>query len=935
MTQNIEQRTLAATNTIETAAKSVDEIANQDKLVATPVGQRKSFPQLSREWESESSRLKKEWGDESQRLRSEWNNDSAVLREDWKQERDAMSIKALGIKPWENGVTETELNQQRRWTDNHTYLPKTVPALMAVDGPDDNWVPYTADKADMLNDVFGRKPIDLVAGITLTPDVNSNYPKLNAFGKVWELSDDNSPLVVTSYAEAQNNFLVLTLDTGDTRVATHNQGASRYWVKEKLGEASKTYTQALIDQVDKDWFIGDSFLVMENGASYKIVTGIGYVSGHRVTLDNEFYIDTLNVNEHVYVDAWFELDVNGRQQLKYEIKVSSLELVDYVDMSKLPNVEHFVCKIASKDDLGNLIDRRLKLNKERVWRQGDIVTSSNQAVLFLGDENSPAYNHKYIAVTASQENPITMGASPLDSDDWLEINTGGVISVERFGSIAYDATQATRLALEYSAAYGVRVVCDRPLPVKNLVIPNYALFSLTFTNVDNTSTMVYLNGRDVDMGKTTFKPRSGFTGLCFSIDDTSEYVTVNSFHRLVAERILFDCLSAQECRSFDLLLKKNSCSFWDIGSIVIWAAKTGFHGLVGSDKAGLLPYFTSNTIWNYEVWAFETDPFTLSTISGMEDGEISDNFIIMKGQPNDRTISGVYIGGRKCMRNRFAGIIWDWMDVYNKNGNPSITDRGLNNKFEGFKDQYTSLNLTTIVESAGPTINQPNSVVVASGMLDKSVSGTQDNLLHFADKKPHAFLITLSHPFDYSNEDRLFSLNTFDDVRWNVATPDEERVLTIEFLDGPQRIQYASVTSNANGLAKYCKVEYKDSNGNWVLRSEDKNSINGVKGYNGGSVSGNGVEAYGLRFTLKNPVSYNYTTGEESPGTYISLANVFAKSTTNTKHHPFLSAYNPEVNGSLHFSEHSIVSIEGKQQQKAIRVYDESGAALGYIPIYD
>ncbi|HCG7966411.1 TPA: hypothetical protein NJ499_001539 [Vibrio parahaemolyticus] len=53
MTQNIEQRTLTATTTLESSAKTVDEIAHQDKDVSTPVGQRKSFPKLSREIEED------------------------------------------------------------------------------------------------------------------------------------------------------------------------------------------------------------------------------------------------------------------------------------------------------------------------------------------------------------------------------------------------------------------------------------------------------------------------------------------------------------------------------------------------------------------------------------------------------------------------------------------------------------------------------------------------------------------------------------------------------------------------------------------------------------------------------------------------------------------------------------------------------------------
>ncbi|HBK5925049.1 TPA: hypothetical protein LMR64_002706 [Vibrio alginolyticus] len=216
MTQNIEQRTLAATSSIETSAKAVDEIAHTDKVVDTPVGQRKSFPRISREWDDESTRLK-----------TEWNNESAVLREDWRNERDAISIKALGVKPWESGGTEENLNQQRRWTDNHTYLPKSVPAIMDANGPDDGWIPYTADKSDTLNDVFGRKPIDLVSGVILVPDTRNIYPKIAAFGKLWELDDNHQQLTVDSFAENASGELVITLDDTSLVIAYKVDGATR------------------------------------------------------------------------------------------------------------------------------------------------------------------------------------------------------------------------------------------------------------------------------------------------------------------------------------------------------------------------------------------------------------------------------------------------------------------------------------------------------------------------------------------------------------------------------------------------------------------------------------------------------------------------------------------------------------------------------------
>ncbi|WP_270944407.1 hypothetical protein [Vibrio parahaemolyticus] len=233
MTQNIEQRTLAATATLESSAKTVDQIAHKDTEVATPVGNRKSFPKISREWDEKSTELK-----------TQWENDSATLRQDWQNERNELSTKALGVKPWEAGVSETNINQQRRWDDGHTYLPKVVPAVMDVGGPNDDWIPYTADKSDTLNDVFGRKPVDLIPGAVLVPDTKLSYPKLNAFGKVWELDDGDLQLVIKSFSESADNHLVITLDDDSIVIAEKIEGASRKWVNTQLLDVSESSVKA-------------------------------------------------------------------------------------------------------------------------------------------------------------------------------------------------------------------------------------------------------------------------------------------------------------------------------------------------------------------------------------------------------------------------------------------------------------------------------------------------------------------------------------------------------------------------------------------------------------------------------------------------------------------------------------------------------------------
>ncbi|MBE3914872.1 hypothetical protein HJ155_23055 [Vibrio parahaemolyticus] len=238
MTQNIEQRTEVAVTKYEGAAKSVDEIAHTDKDVVTPAGTRKSFPKISREWD-----------DESQRLQKEWKNDSAVIREDWQTERNELSTKALGVKPWESGQTESNINQQRRWTDNHTYLPKAVPALMDATGPNDDWIPYTADKSDTLNDVFGRKPVDLVVGITLIPDSNYQYQKISALGKMWELDDGNVQLVVASFSETSDGYLLIDLSDDSQVIASKVDGATREWTRQNALMTVNTFNDAFTGHV--------------------------------------------------------------------------------------------------------------------------------------------------------------------------------------------------------------------------------------------------------------------------------------------------------------------------------------------------------------------------------------------------------------------------------------------------------------------------------------------------------------------------------------------------------------------------------------------------------------------------------------------------------------------------------------------------------------
>lgn len=129
MTQNIEQRTLAATNTMEAAAKSVDEIAHTDKDVLTPVGPRKSFPKISREWD----------GNFSSQLNKQTNEF---------QGRFSLSQQSL---PWQSGITISDALQRyhtgeqgsegyKEFLPNPVMLPFDTATTLAEDINQGRWL---------------------------------------------------------------------------------------------------------------------------------------------------------------------------------------------------------------------------------------------------------------------------------------------------------------------------------------------------------------------------------------------------------------------------------------------------------------------------------------------------------------------------------------------------------------------------------------------------------------------------------------------------------------------------------------------------------------------------------------------------------------------------------------------------------------------------
>ncbi|MCS6115232.1 phage tail-collar fiber domain-containing protein [Shewanella baltica] len=113
------------------------------------------------------------------------------------------------------------------------------------------------------------------------------------------------------------------------------------------------------DMNGKDWFIDDGFKVVPRGTvnTFKVTTGVGYVSGLRVALEAEQVLTLSSYPQFVYVDAWFDGTSESVWTPKTAFTVTNGEMDDYIDVS---GKAHYVVKIArinsadSVDDLRNV-----------------------------------------------------------------------------------------------------------------------------------------------------------------------------------------------------------------------------------------------------------------------------------------------------------------------------------------------------------------------------------------------------------------------------------------------------------------------------------------------------------------------------------------------------------------------------------------------------
>lgn len=103
------------------------------------------------------------------------------------------------------------------------------------------------------------------------------------------------------------------------------------------------------------YFFDNAFLIINNGGSYELQPGVGYVDGIRVELDAIQPLgDVGTLPKLIYIDACLNGDISGVEAL-WTPQISNAELAHYVDVA---NQQHYLELIAVINADGSVTDRR-------------------------------------------------------------------------------------------------------------------------------------------------------------------------------------------------------------------------------------------------------------------------------------------------------------------------------------------------------------------------------------------------------------------------------------------------------------------------------------------------------------------------------------------------------------------------------------------------
>lgn len=133
--------------------------------------------------------------------------------------------------------------------DGEYRIPKTIPFVTKAtwDSDKNNWVILDSEQST-LRKVFGSEPVTLSNGLVITPTDNQ-YPRLSAFGVIYELADNSVAYTVKSFVRSVGGDCVITLSDDTPLIAKKVDSASKNWVQQeaKINAVGQSIARSFTD----------------------------------------------------------------------------------------------------------------------------------------------------------------------------------------------------------------------------------------------------------------------------------------------------------------------------------------------------------------------------------------------------------------------------------------------------------------------------------------------------------------------------------------------------------------------------------------------------------------------------------------------------------------------------------------------------------------
>lgn len=466
--------------------------------------------------------------------------------------------------------------------------------------------------------------------------------------------------------------------------------------------------------------------------------------------------------------------------------------------------------------------------------------------------------------------------------------------------------------------------------VNNIVLNREANIDTKLTSFIDSNPILLINGQDVNLNNTLIDLKKNYVGKAICLDDTLSYFNATSVSRLKADDLrVYDWQSGtiSGATAFYIKLTTLGASFWVINKFRSMACGKGF--VVETSGDG---YFTSNKIFHLQIFQFKDQPLYLAASIG---AEISANYFYLEIQPSAGTLDGVKIlGGRNAKRNILDGEIWDWH--YAPLGTKPLEDFGWSTQLRHITSREINTNPTTNIKTISHSTVPTMDLNIPSNAQGKCISGHADNYLAYCNLRSGFIINQPNGAINSGDLNRLFDLNTYDTSGWTGLTQSDERIIEIMF---PETIQgdMAFISFDLSGIPANVKIEYYNGT-SWTTRLNITNNMSTTVGRRGSDTAfDTGLSiCSGVRYTMSAPRKYNDTAymTDIVEDTRIRITNIYFTSNKNKLKSPYVDTSIPILLGDLRSSKTVMQSVSGLTQTKSLKVMDEEGTLIGYIPIY-